>query len=133
MTKEKINKGFASDKVTIGAIEVGGKVNGEFLYNGPKKDLESITKGCGSCTTLFDYREENGKTVIPFQYKDDHVLNAGLENSYPGRVINVTKSLTVFFKDGLPLEVPSETGPGTMRNYKDKEYVNLTFRVDVKL
>lgn len=126
-----VNKGFQSEVITIGICPVGGEIGGTFFYNGPIEDIEDISLGCGSCTTLHDKYEEEGVTVIPFSYKDNHVVNQGLRSKYPSGVINVQKTMTVLFNDGQEKFVQSEDGLSKTRN-QNKEQVILTYRVDVK-
>lgn len=129
-SKTTINKGFLRDLEIIGVVEAGGKLDGAFVYDGPAEDIETASAGCTPCTTIHKLVEMGNRTIIPFTYHDTHVSNDGFFREYPGGVANVTKSITVWFKDGV--ERFKENGRGAKVTNYDKEHTSLSYRVDVK-
>lgn len=125
-----ISKGFQEEEIFIGTIPAGKTAEGQFVYNGPNSDIDEISLGCGSCTSLLGREEKDGKTFIKFKYTDSHVDNAGARDKYPNGIINVTKNITVWFKDGNKRYI--QEGSNTKVN-TNKERTTLTYRVDISL
>lgn len=128
----EVNKGFHSTEIYLGRISAGGSVRGRFEYFGPRKDIEGISLQCGSCTTINEQKEVDGKTIIKFTYEDDHVPNEGFKMANPSG-LRVTKNMYAFFNDGEPMWVddPNNPNPGQIRNWETKERQQLKFSVDV--
>lgn len=126
----QINKGFQSSDIHIGTVKAGETALGYFVYNGPLSDIGEITFGCSPCTKIVDKSEVDGKTIITFEYKDDHVANDGARSKYPNGFINVSKSMTVWFNDNREKAIVD--GTSTTTN-PEKERTSLIYRADVSL
>lgn len=122
------SKGFESYLIHIGDVVPGGTIEGKFIYNGPSSDIERIQTACGSCTTVGEMEDKDGKTHINFSYLDDHNPDDRIWR-IPGNTIAVQKKMTVYFKDGKPETI--EKKGETFRN-PDKEFDILKYDVYVK-